>query len=520
MRFVVAAVALLLTLPAVAGALGPGDLDESFGTEGVVFTPLGPLVPEGTSAAGAREVAELADGRLLVAGSAPDRDGRRAIALARYRPGGALDRSFGDDGTIVLQLGTTGDGQSAAAALAPAPGGGAVVAGHATAVGGSQAVAVARIDATGTTEWAIVQQFGSGDAPASVARDVAVGDGRVLVAGRASTAGPGGAEPFVAQLTLANGVLDPAFAGSGYVVDPVDRSSPGENCELGGAEAGAVLLRDDAGVAVGGTVARTCSGMAADRGFLRAYTAGGGQDPSFAAPVAGLSAFDTLLGSGAGDRILAAGRFADAPGLARFEESGTLDPSFLAPDGFGAVPGHPRGASTGLAQQEDGRLVIAVDGPEGADHVARVSGAGERDERFSQAGLAAARVVAPRGLALLEGGDIVVAGERPPLHAKDEQGFVLVRLHGGDTVSRLRIGGLARLSQGAALVKLRCVGGPGCQGVLGGPQLGQVAYDLDAGARRRIAVPVAESSRRRSRVAIRATNPPAPRLSRRISLRR
>ena len=519
MRSLLAAAALLLTLPAAAGALGPGDLDESFGTEGVVFTPLGPLVAEGTSSAGAREVVGLDDGRLLAAGSAPDRDGRRAIALARYRPDGTLDRSYGDDGSVVLQLGTTADGQSAAAALAPAPGGGAVVAGHATAVDGTQAVAIARIDATGATEWAIVQQLGTGDNPASVARDVAVGDGRVLVAGRASTAGPGGAEPFVAQLTLANGVLDPAFAGTGYVIDPVDRSSPGEGCELGAAEAGALLLRDGGRVVVGGTVARTCSGASADRAFLRAYTEAGGQDPSFAAPVAGLSAFDTLLGGGADDRILAAGRTGDAPGLARFDAQGALDETFLAPDGFGAVPGHERGTATGLARQDDGRLVTAVDGPEDADHVVRVTASGERDERFSQQGLVAAGVRAPRGLALLGDGDVVVAGERSPLHGKDEQGFVLVRLHGGDTVSRLRIGGRARLKEGAAQVKLRCVGGPGCQGVLSGPQLGQVAYDLDAGARRRIAVPVAEHARKRSRVAIRATNPPAPRLSRRISLR-
>jgi uncharacterized delta-60 repeat protein len=518
MRLVPAVLALVLLLPGAAHALGPGDLDASFGVDGVVATQLGPLAAEGATVAGARDVIELSDGRLLVAGSAPDADGDRAIALARYRPDGRLDRSYGDDGSVLLQLGATDGGQSAAAALAPGPDRGAVVAGFAVGADGEQALAVARVGSGGEVRWSTVEQVGTGATPASSARDVGVAEDGVLVVGRASVDTSGAADPFVARLDLGNGGLDPTWAGDGVLVDPADRADPGSGCAYEGAEAGALLVREEAGPVVGGVVTRACDGSPGEpRGFLRAYTDTGERDPAFAAPDPGLTSFGSLV-AGSAETILAAGTFGEAPGLARYGAFGEPDPTFLAPDGRGPVPGQPRGAATGLARLPDGRLVTAVDAPDGPDHVVRVEQDGTRDAVFATSGLAQAGVRSPRGLVLTRSGDVVVAADRPPLHGQEEQGFVLVRLHGGDTIGRLRVGARARVREGAARVRRRRPGGPGCKGVLSGPQIGSLAYRLAPDARRVVAVPLVR--RGRTTIIVRATNPPAAAVVRPVRLRR
>jgi len=99
-----------------AGAAAPaslhaGDLDPTFGTGGKVVTDFG-----GSEFANA--VAIQTDGRIVVAGqTATD------LALARYKPDGGLDPSFGTGGKV-----TTG-GQDFADAVAIQPNGKIVVAG-------------------------------------------------------------------------------------------------------------------------------------------------------------------------------------------------------------------------------------------------------------------------------------------------------------------------------------------------------------------------------------------------------
>src|SRR5689334_7935440 len=65
-----------------------GTLDLSFGTGGKATTDL----------SGA--VAVQADGKLVVAGSAPTIDGSSNFALARYNSNGALDAGFGVGGKV------------------------------------------------------------------------------------------------------------------------------------------------------------------------------------------------------------------------------------------------------------------------------------------------------------------------------------------------------------------------------------------------------------------------------------
>jgi uncharacterized delta-60 repeat protein len=86
---------LLLGFPASALATG-GQLDTSFGGGGKVTTDFA----EGEFD-GAYAVAIQADGKIVAAGQA----GGRFFALARYKPGGALDPSFGGDGKVTTRVG-------------------------------------------------------------------------------------------------------------------------------------------------------------------------------------------------------------------------------------------------------------------------------------------------------------------------------------------------------------------------------------------------------------------------------
>ena len=60
------------------------------------------------------------DGRLLAAGYATDVAGNRAVLLARFNAGGALDTSFGVRGSVVSQLGGAGRDPSTPVSLARA----------------------------------------------------------------------------------------------------------------------------------------------------------------------------------------------------------------------------------------------------------------------------------------------------------------------------------------------------------------------------------------------------------------
>lgn len=89
---------------AVARYAPDGSLDASFGSGGVVVTPIG------TSSADATGVALQPNGKILVAGDS--RSGLPILlTLARYNPDGSLDSGFGSDGiaAVTAQTGGTGN---------------------------------------------------------------------------------------------------------------------------------------------------------------------------------------------------------------------------------------------------------------------------------------------------------------------------------------------------------------------------------------------------------------------------
>jgi uncharacterized delta-60 repeat protein len=86
---------------AVARYKPNGTLDRSFGSEGVVTTSMGP--PNRTDFA--NSVAIDSRGRIVAAGYTHDRDDKRLFAVARYKPDGRLDASFSGNGKLRTALG-------------------------------------------------------------------------------------------------------------------------------------------------------------------------------------------------------------------------------------------------------------------------------------------------------------------------------------------------------------------------------------------------------------------------------
>src|SRR5205085_8925379 len=108
---------------AVMRYLSDGRPDPSFGSDGLALTDFDPATNDAVTA-----LELLPDGRILAAGAAGD-----AAALARYRPDGRLDPSFGEAKTGTVR---TGRGMLNALSLAADPAGRLLVAGQAGTSGG------------------------------------------------------------------------------------------------------------------------------------------------------------------------------------------------------------------------------------------------------------------------------------------------------------------------------------------------------------------------------------------------
>ena len=142
---------MVMLLPVSVAAVGPGDLDTSFGSMGRVLTNF-PTGSRDTANAMARQP----DGKIIVAGSTCDFDVSDTcnFAVARYHSKGALDTSFGNDGLV-----TTGFSDHARTLAIQPRDGRLVVAGSSNA-SGSGDFALARYHAI-TCSGAVVTQSGT-----------------------------------------------------------------------------------------------------------------------------------------------------------------------------------------------------------------------------------------------------------------------------------------------------------------------------------------------------------------------
>jgi uncharacterized delta-60 repeat protein len=215
----------LLAALLVAGAAFAGStLDPGFGNEGIVETPLPPAEAERVRDSGQwpliEDLARASDGGILAAlGSAGETP---YFGAARYRTGGALDTSFGNEGFVRLEATYRGlSGDAELEALAPQRDGKIVLAGYRHNRYEHSAPLLVRLGANGKPD----HGFGKGGlvAPhpvgkgAEVLHDVAVlPSGRIVAVGARNE--QGGGKP--AALVIAyrqNGRIDRSFGSSGRV---------------------------------------------------------------------------------------------------------------------------------------------------------------------------------------------------------------------------------------------------------------------------------------------------------------
>src|SRR5437773_9494914 len=102
-RHVVVTLIAAVMLPAATGraSAAPGDLDPSFGTGGIVTTPIG-------ASDKAFALVLQPDGKLVAAGSAFN-GSNDDFALVRYNADGTLDSTFGTGGKVITPIGTFND---------------------------------------------------------------------------------------------------------------------------------------------------------------------------------------------------------------------------------------------------------------------------------------------------------------------------------------------------------------------------------------------------------------------------
>lgn len=210
--------------------LADGSYDSSFNIDGRVVTSIGRADDEILA------VGLLADGRIVAAGYS-ENDTDRDFALACYFPDGSLDTSFGDQGTVVMQIGR---GHDEITALAVTPENQIVIAGVAEGTSGSVIVAGrfyddGSLDASFGEEG--VSLIGVGDA--AVAEDVLIQEsGKIIISGSY-------VENNVASLLLirltADGIIDATFGSEGVAV-PTDDAEISEGYGITAAAEGRIYL--------------------------------------------------------------------------------------------------------------------------------------------------------------------------------------------------------------------------------------------------------------------------------------
>lgn len=341
------------TSPArVAGPAAAGDLDPTFGDDGVVATDLGPNMDS------ANGVAVQPDGKIVAAGEIAYGD---EFGLVRYKPDGTPDATFGTGGMVTTDIPSSG-----AYGMALQPDGKIV------AAGGNRRFALVRYTSAGDPD----PTFG-GDGVVTtnfnphydLAYAVAIqADGKIVAAGVSSIE----ARPHFDDTTIAvarydpDGSLDPSFGGDGRVTTNFSRTYDA---------AYALVIQTDGSIVIGGTAG-------AYRSFaLVRYNPDGSRDSSFgdSGKIAtrftphGTLQSASAVALQADGKVVAAGMEAGGTGFAlvRYSTDGTLDTTF-GEDGRVTTTfltrhdlGYVGAWARGVMVQADGKIVAVGGAPVG-----------------------------------------------------------------------------------------------------------------------------------------------------------
>ncbi len=314
----------------------PGDLDMSFGTDGIVITDLG---SDGGVATG---VAIQSDGKIVTAGYSLGSSDTADFALVRYNTNGTLDTSFGADGIVITDVGGY---VNYAFSVAIQSDGKIIAAGT-----NDKDFALVCYDTNGSLD----PTFGiDGIVTTDVGgkQDTIYGvaiqsDGKIVAAGRSHNAT---VRIFALARYDTNGSLDASFGTDGIITTEVGS---------GNSEANSVAIQSDGKIVAAGS----------DAGIhnfaLVRYDTNGSLDASFIADTPDIRYGEARSVAIQSDgKIVAAGISHLNEGydftLARYDTNGSLDTGF----GTNGIVTTPVGSSYDYANsvviQSDGKIVAA-----------------------------------------------------------------------------------------------------------------------------------------------------------------
>jgi uncharacterized delta-60 repeat protein len=422
--------AVLLEARDIVGAQSvAGAPDRGFGIQGSVVTDL-----QGRGSERCFELLVQPDRKLVCVGQSI-RHGSESedVALVRYLPNGQLDQSFGVGGVRLFDSGLGMDDIAATAVLAPD--GKIVVAGVADVAGADrQDFLVARFNPDGSIDSTFgsagfVTTDGSAKSPdLDWGRAVALQpDGKIVVAGQTSTAGPGDRIEAAVLRYLPTGELDRSFGADGRLAVSLTRGS------ITGANS--LLIQPDGKLVIGSSFNPAGS-------VLARLHPDGRADGSFGS--GGMALQDVGVVNGdvvalmrqTGGKIVAVGWGAgrhDVAVLARFHANGRVDRSFGTRGHTltNLVDGLPEVGGYAAALQADGKIVVAG-GSSGRLLIARYLKDGKPDVNFG--GIGFVTVAAGRmnhgyasAVRIQADGRIVAAGAASR-RSLGEEDFALVRL--------------------------------------------------------------------------------------------
>lgn len=370
--------------PAHAAA---GDLDPTFGTGGKVITDFFDSEDECSA------IVIQPDGKIVVAGAAVLSSFENEFALARYKPDGSLDPTFGNGGKVTTAfLDPFSDRSGRVHALALQPDGKILAVGEAR-VGEiiSIHIALARYNADGSLD----QNFGDGGKVITHFTDLSFNEddiafavalqpnGKIVTAGRRLGSFEFDFSDFQLVRYNSDGSLDSTFGADGQVTTHIFGDPFGSQCAARG-----ICIQPDGKIVAAG------------------FFAGGNPEPDFL-------------------------HFA----LVRYNPDGSLDPAFgsggqVVTDFFGAAD-----AATAVVLQPDGKIV-ASGIASGSNKVfgfgmARYNSSGNLDASFGNGGkvltFLGGDIIGSVASALQPDGKIILAGPFVPFPFLSSIGFVIAR---------------------------------------------------------------------------------------------
>jgi uncharacterized delta-60 repeat protein len=406
-----ASIAFATALAASAAPSSPADLDQAFGTGGVVTTDFG-------ASESGEAMTLLPDGRIVVAGGLnPDSDDYDSdeFVVARYSAEGLLDPTFDGDGRVTTDVAGPRD---EAFAVAAQPDGKILAGGWA---GPSLSFALVRY----TTAGSLDPEFGGGDGKVSTSFGASYGpiddlalqpDGKIVAVG--GQCGAASCDVALARY-LTDGVPDPSFSEDGELQTP-----------LGGSNASAVAIQADGKIVVAG---RRCAPTCSEFALLR-YDTEGNLDPTFDGDgkvftdLGGTYEGARALALQSDGRIVAAGAKDLAFAIVRYDINGSLDTGF---SGDGIMTDPVGTGANALAIRADGKILAGGSGW-GDFALLRLTADGSIDTSFSNDG----KVITDfnqthdyaTAIALQTDGKVVAAGPSGNLGATEFSGdFGLAR---------------------------------------------------------------------------------------------